>query len=68
MHEFRQKLELTHKPSRLRKSIKAKHTFRIKAHDQKNKLVFLKTRTKQPVATIKRIATLHGLTTDRITK
>lgn len=44
-----------------------KKVYRLRAHDAKGRLVLTKTRTKQPMATIKRIATLKGLIVDRVT-
>lgn len=71
MHDFRQKL-YQHKPRITRKPttnrIKMRHTFRIKAHDVKKRLLFFKVRTKQGAATIRRFATLKGFIPDRITK
>lgn len=47
--------------------VRRKRTYRLKAHTQKGRLVYSKTRTKQKMATIRRIATLKGLLVDRIT-
>lgn len=47
--------------------LKMKHTFRVRARDPKDRLLFFKTRTKQRTATIKRLATIKGLLPERIT-
>ena len=47
--------------------VKRKKTYRIRAKDPKDRLIFFKTRTKQRLATIRRISTLKGLKPDRIT-
>lgn len=52
-------------PSKFR--VEKKTTFRVKARDiKKQTLVFFKTRTKDPQATVKRFATLQGFIPDRI--
>jgi len=51
----------------LPKSVKMKHTYRVRARDSKDWLTFFKTRTKDKTSTIRRFATLQGFKPDRIT-
>lgn len=69
MHEYRKKLDYTRvRRKRNGSVVKMKHTYRVKAHDAKERLLFFKTRTKAKLPTIRRMATFRGFIPDRITK
>lgn len=46
--------------------VKKKTTYRVKARDQKQQLVFFKTRTADRLRTVRRFATLQGWNPERI--
>lgn len=47
--------------------VRRRKTYRIRARDMKDRLAFFKTKTKDRIATIRRISTLKGLKPERIT-